>query len=59
MRSFANGSNGRTTPPPAVAAMPASPADADAVEVPTDVEAAELAEEESRPDGTAGGAVTP
>jgi hypothetical protein len=42
-----------------VAAVPASPADADAVEVPTDVEAAELAAEESRPDGTEGGAVTP
>jgi len=64
MRTFANGSstNGKDTPPaPAVAAVapPAAPADAETVSVPTDVEAAALSEEESRPDGSAGGVVTP
>jgi uncharacterized membrane protein YqiK len=58
MRTFAgNSSNGKdaAAPVPGVAAVEAPPE----VEAPSDVEAAELAEDESRPDGTAGGVVTP
>jgi hypothetical protein len=67
MRSFATGSgNGNgSSPRPPVAAVEPSPAasepgaSAEPPAEPTDVEAARLAEEESRPDGTDGGAVTP
>src|SRR4051794_36976491 len=61
MRSFTNGTNGtnRKDTPPVAAMGPSAPlADQATVEVPPDVEAAALAEEESRPDGTAGGAIT-
>jgi uncharacterized membrane protein YqiK len=65
--------NGKQAPPPPVAAvdrpidtdepLDVSPDVSSVVEptdvAPTDVEAARLTEEESRPDGTAGGAVTP
>ena len=59
MRYLGTGSsNGKKAPPPP-AVGPAAAVDAPGpVEVPTDVEAARLAEEESRPDGTDGG-VTP
>ncbi len=69
MRYLGTGSsNGKQAPPPpAVAPVTAMDAPSDATEpgeASTDVEAAELTEEESRPDGTAadgntGGAVTP
>jgi uncharacterized membrane protein YqiK len=62
MRTFTNGgSNGNDSRPPEVPAVaaPAEPSDDATAEVPTDVEAARLAEEESRPDGTSGGVVTP
>ena len=45
--------------PAAAAVGPAVDAAAEPVEMPTDVEAARLDEEESRPDGTDGGVVTP
>jgi hypothetical protein len=46
---------GPDTPSDATVEPPAEPP----AEAPVAVEAAELAEKESRPDGTAGGAVTP
>ena len=62
----AGGANGKSAPPPPVAAVARPEADEhpDAfgdgpAEVPTDVEAARLAEEESRPDDSGGGVVTP
>src|SRR4051812_8223870 len=63
MRTFGNGSsNGKdtaATPAAPAVAAPESPADTGTVDVPTDVEAAALTQEESRPDGTPGGVVTP
>ena len=59
MRYLGTGaSNGKKAPPPP-AVGPAVDAPAEPVETPTDVEAARLDEEESRPDGTDGGVVTP
>jgi len=59
MRYLGTGtSNGKKAPPPP-AVGPAVDAPDEPVEKPTDVEAAQLDEEESRPDGTDGGVITP
>jgi regulator of protease activity HflC (stomatin/prohibitin superfamily) len=66
MRYLGTGSaNGKQAPSAPVAAVePPTATDAsgevgEPVEMPTDIEAARLTEEESRPDGTVGGGVTP
>ena len=55
-------SNGKDAPPTPAAVAAAPPVRRERPSrstSPTDVEAAELTEEESRPDGTSGGVVTP
>jgi hypothetical protein len=58
MRYLGTGaSNGKKAPPPPAVGPPVD-APAEPIEMPTDVEAARLDEDESRPDGT-DGVITP